>query len=177
MPPDVADALDRMSRGLPSASWVAPEDMHLTLSFLGNVDDGTFVDLGERLTSVWQAPFDLELRGLGHFPPRGPIRQLWVGGSGGLGLGRLRRSVNACAADVGISIPRRKFVPHVTIARFRMPPEEVRLASYLQRHSLVRMSPFPVSGFGLYSSFPSRAGTEHVLEAEYDFVTGAMIRH
>lgn len=176
MPFEVADAFDRMCRGLPHASWVAPEDMHLTLSFLGNVDNNTFVDLGERLNNVLQAPFDLELRGLGHFPPRGPLRQLWVGGHGGLGLDRLQRSVNACAAEVGIPRARRKFVPHVTIARFRTPPEEVRLASYLQRHSLVRMPPFPVSEFGLYSSFPNHVGTEHVLEAEYDFVAGAMIR-
>jgi 2'-5' RNA ligase len=176
MPSELADAFDRMCRGLPHASWVAPEDMHLTLSFLGSVDDGTFVDFGERLTSVRQSPFDLELRGLGHFPPRGPVRQLWVGGCGGLGLDRLRRSVNACATDVGIPIGRRKFVPHVTIARFGTPPEEVRLASYLLRHSLVRMPPFPVSEFYLYSSFPSRDGTEHVLEAEYDFVAGTMTR-
>jgi len=176
MPSELVDAFDRMCRGLPHASWVAPEDMHLTLSFLGSVDDDTFVDIGERLAGVRQAPFDLELRGLGHFPPRGPVRQLWVGGCGGFGLDRLRRSVNACAAEVGIPRVRRKFVPHVTIARFRAPPEQARLASYLQRHSLVRFPPFPVSGFGLYSSFPSKVGTDHLLEAEYDFVAGVMTR-
>jgi hypothetical protein len=41
----------------------------------------------------------------------------------------------------------------------------------------VRFPPFPVSVFGLFSSFPTDVGTEHVLEAEYDFVAGTMIRH
>jgi 2'-5' RNA ligase len=89
---------------------------------------------------------------------------------------RLRRRIDACLAEAGVPAERRKFVPHVTLARFRQPPPEARLAAYLQRHSLVRLPPFPVDSFGLYSSILRSDGAEHLLEAEYNFVTGVMIR-
>lgn len=176
MPEEVVDALGRMFHGLPRARWVTPEDLHLTLRFVGDVDDADFVELGERLSSVRQAPFDLELRGLGHFPPRGPVRQLWVSAAANIGLDRLRRSVNACAAAAGILADARRFVPHVSIARFGTPPEGAFLARFFQRHSLLHIPPFPVDAFGLYSSVLSHAGAEHALEAEYNFVTGMMTR-
>jgi 2'-5' RNA ligase len=177
MPREVVDALGRMFHRLPGARWVMPEDLHLTLRFVGNVDDADFIEFGERLNSVRQAPFDLELRGLGHFPPRGPVRQLWVGVAANPRLDRLRRSVNGCAAETGIGADTRRFVPHISIARFGTPPADAFIARFLQRHSLLRLPPFPVDAFGLYSSVLSHTGAEHVLEAEYNFVTGMMIRH
>jgi len=102
---------------------------------------------------------------------------LWVGVVPSPDLGGGRRRVDARVHEAGVPRDGRKFIPHVTLARFRAPPPEPRLATYLRRHSLFRSSLFPVSSFGLYSSFLRSDGAEHTLEAEYDFVTGAMYRH
>jgi 2'-5' RNA ligase len=176
MPNEIADALDSLTHGLPDAHWTNLDDLHLTLRFIGEADHSTFQEIGEALGGISLAPFELELRGIGMFPPRGPLRQLWVGAAKHPALDRLRRRIDRCAVEAGVQPERRKFVPHVTLARFRQPPSEPRLAAYLQRHSLLRLAPFPVDSFGLYSSMLRANGAEHVLEAAYNFVTGQMFR-
>ena len=177
MPAEIQDALDRLSHGFPDADWTAMDDLHLTLRFIGEVDHSTFYEIGELLMGVTLHPFDLELAGIGQFPPRGALRQLWIGVSPNEALDRLKRRIDRSIAEAGVPLEGRKFVPHVTLARFRQPPSEQRLAAYLRRHYLIRLPPFPVSTFGLHSSVLKASGAEHLLEAEYDFVTGAMTRH
>ena len=71
-PPDeVKDALDRLCEGLPGIRWSDPSQFHLTLRFIGEVEQGTFYEIGEALANVSHAPFELALKGLGQFPPRG----------------------------------------------------------------------------------------------------------
>lgn len=176
MPTEISERLDRLAHGFPDARWTDLDDLHLTLRFIGDVDQSTFYELGELLAGISLAPFALELHGIGLFPPRGPLRQLWIGVEPNPELMRLRRRINACLAEANVPAERRKFVPHVTLARFRQPPSETRLATYLQRHSLARLQPFAVDAFGLYSSILRADGAEHVLEAEYNFVTGMMFR-
>ncbi|MCB9969588.1 MAG: RNA 2',3'-cyclic phosphodiesterase [Geminicoccaceae bacterium] len=176
MPEEVAEALDRLCAGLPDARWTAIDDFHLTVRFIGDVDHSTFYELGQMLAEVTMPPFELELAGLGQFPPRGALRQLWVGLVPNAGLERLRRQVERCVHEVGITPERRKFQPHVTLARFRQPPPPARIAAFLQSRSLFRLPPFPINCFGLYSSHLRRDGAEHILEAEYDFVAGVMER-
>lgn len=176
MPEEVAEALDRLCSGLPDARWTAIDDFHLTIRFIGEVDHSTFYELGEMLARITLPPFELELAGIGQFPPRGALRQLWAGLVPNAGLERLRRQVERCVLEVGVAPERRKFQPHVTLARFRQPPPPTRLAAFLQSRSLLRLPPFPVSRFRLYSSHLRRDGAEHVLEADYDFVAGVMER-
>jgi 2'-5' RNA ligase len=176
MPPEIVEPLDHLAHGFPDARWTDLDDLHLTLRFIGEVEQGTFYNLGEMLAGISLAPFELQLCGIGLFPPRGPLRQLWVGVTANPDLMRLRRRIDACLAEAGVPAERRKFVPHVTLARFRRPPHESRLATYLRRHSLLRLPPFPVDTFCLYSSILRSGGAEHVIEAEYNFVTGVMIR-
>jgi RNA 2',3'-cyclic 3'-phosphodiesterase len=177
MPEEISSALDRLCTGLPDTRWTGSDDFHLTLRFIGDVDHAAFYDIGELLTGIMLPPFDLQLVGLGQFPPRGPLRQLWAGVAPSPDLDRLRRRIDACILEAGVPRDGRKYIPHVTLARFRAPPPEPRLAAYLLRNALFRSSPFPVSSFGLYSSLLRSDGAEHTLEAEYDFVTGAMFRH
>ncbi len=177
MPAEVQDALDRLSHGFPDADWTALDDLHLTLRFIGEVDHSTFYEIGELLMGVTLPPFDLQLAGIGQFPPRGALRQLWIGVAPNEALARLKRRVDRSIVEAGVPREGRRFVPHVTLARFRQPPSEQRLAAFLRRHSLIRLPPFPVSSFGLHSSILKPSGAEHLLEAEYDFVTGSMTRH
>ncbi|HEX6014192.1 MAG TPA: RNA 2',3'-cyclic phosphodiesterase [Geminicoccaceae bacterium] len=177
LPEDVLDALDRLCEGLPGVRWSDPGQFHLTLRFLGEVEQGTFYEVGEALAGVSHPPFELALKGLGQFPPRGAPHTLWAGVDDPAGtLPTLRRRIERALGEVGLEPERRKFAPHVTLGRFKAPPPEERLASYLFRRNLFRTERFPVSSFGLYSSQLRPEGSRYTLEADYDFVTGVAER-
>jgi 2'-5' RNA ligase len=176
IPEEVASSLERLCVGLPDVRWTDPDDFHLTLRFIGEVDPPTFHDIGTALAEVSARPFEVTLRGIGHFPPRGEPTTLWVGADGGEPLAALRRRVDRALADVGVGPEPRRFQPHVTLARFRRPPPENRLGAFLRNSSLYRSASFPVSGFSLWSSVLRPEGALHALEAEYDFVSGTMER-
>ena len=153
MPEEVAAQLERLCVGLPATRWTDPEQFHLTLRFIGEVQQGTFYEIGEALTAVSHIPIELRLKGLGQFPPRGAQHTLWVGVDDPAGaLPALRRKIERALDEAGLEPERRKYEPHVTLGRFRSPPPEERLASYLFRRTLIRTEAFPVSSFGLYSS-------------------------
>lgn len=176
IPSDVADLIDRIATGLPTARWIDLHNLHLTLRFVGDVDHSTFYEIGESLAGISMAPLELELSGVMCLPPRGLVRQLSIGISANSALARLRQRVDRCVTASGAPPDRRKFVPHVTFARFNLPPADVQLAAFLRRHASVRLPPFPVTSFGLYSSVLRPKGAEHALEADYNFVTGHMAR-
>lgn len=176
LPDETVAELDRLCVGLPGARWTPVDGFHLTLRFIGEVDHQTFCDIGEGLASVSLRPFEMRLKGLGEFPPRGPMHTLWAGVEAPEGLMQLRRRVDRVLEEVGVERERRKFVPHVTLARFREPPPHERYASWLARRALFRTAPFPVSHFTLCSSILRPDGAEHLPEASYDFVSGVAER-
>jgi 2'-5' RNA ligase len=110
-------------------SWVAPDNLHLTLRFLGEVAE----DLGRRVQEAFTAPFavpvfELELARAGTFPPAGPARVLWLGvASGGDELARLHAEIEARLEPFPFEREDRPYRAHLTIGRFRTPaPARVR---------------------------------------------------
>lgn len=176
IPDEVAESLERLCVGLPDVRWTEPEDFHLTVRFIGEVDTPTFLEIGSALAQVSSPPFDVRLHGIGHFPPRGEPTTLWIGADGGEPLLALRRRIDRALAAVGVGPEPRKFHPHVTLARFRRPPPENRLGAFLRNTGLYRSPSFAVSGFSLWSSVLRPEGALHALEASYDFVSGHMER-
>ena len=172
LPDDVTAQVARLCAGLPGIRWLDADQLHLTLRFVGEVAHDVFVDIGQGLAEVSARPFELRLKGLGMFPPRGAPHTLWVGVSEPEGLTQLKRRVDRVVEDAGVESERRKFQPHVTIGRLREPPPEPRLGSWLAGRSLFTSSPFLVSGFTLYSSHLRADGPLHTREAVYDFVSG-----
>lgn len=172
LPEDIAGQVERLCVGLPDVRWAGPDDLHVTLRFIGEVDEPTYEEIGEALAHVSAPPFELQLQGIGHFPPRGDPTTLWIGVSPSEGLQTLKRRVDRQLASLGIAADTRKFAPHLTVARMRGPLPENRLGSFLKRLSLYRSDPFTVSGFTLYSSFLRTDGAIHTPEATYDFVRG-----
>lgn len=176
MPEEIADQLDGLCHGLPAIRWADPGAFHLTLRFLGEVEQGTFVEIGVALAAISRPPFDLRLKGLGTFPPRGAPQTLWAGVEPSEALTALRRRIDRALDAIGVAPDRRRFVPHVTIGRFRALPPEARFGSWLGPRALFRSSSFPVSRFALFSSVLRPEGPLHCVEADYDFVTGVMER-
>ncbi len=100
--------------------WVHPEDLHLTLKFIGDIAPSALraLEAGLERVAARSVPFPLRLDGAGTFgPPRAP-RVLWAGLAGGLqALHRLQADVERQAAEAGYAPEARAFAPHVTLAR------------------------------------------------------------
>ena len=166
LPERIKHELAVISFGLPQARWVPPEQIHLTLRFIGEVDGALFKDLKSCLESVSGSSFPLTLNGLGCFPPRRDPQVLWVGIEKSVELMALRKNVDSCLSKLGIAPEQRKFVPHITLARTRKTPL-ARMARFLIDHTLFRLPEFTVSNFHLYSSILTPKGAQHRHEAEY----------
>lgn len=109
---------------LPAARWVPPENLHLTLRFLGATDEAAIPGLVEVLRPAFAAgePLELRVSGAGTFPPGRPARVAWVGIEGGPGLRDLQRRVSGAAAEaLSLEPERRPFHAHATLARPRKP--------------------------------------------------------
>lgn len=121
----VAELRQRVERRAPAArlTWVAGDRMHLTVRFIGEVDERQAAAVGQALRDPLPIePFDLSWRGIGVFPPRGAPRVLWVGADHGAAQVRdLEREVSARLAKAGIAPEERAYRAHVTLARVREP--------------------------------------------------------
>ena len=172
LPSDVKERLRPLCGGLPGARWVDGDQLHLTLRFIGEVDGGVLRDVREQLGTVRSAPFSLVLQGVGHFPPRGQPRVVWVGLEKSGPLGVLHGRVESALADAGLERDGRKFSPHITLARLKETPAS-RVGRYLEEFGLFRTDPFTVDAFILYSSTLTRHGAVHTPEATYPLIAGS----
>lgn len=168
---DLPDELKReiagiSDRQLSGARWIPGAQLHLTLRFIGDADDMQFQEIKRGLESVREEPFTLNLKGVGHFPPGREPRVLWVGVEESDQLNSMQKSVEQQLVNIGIEADRRRFSPHITIARLRDTPHS-RVASLEERHRQFSAGPFPVEEFYLYSSIISREGAIHRREAVY----------
>jgi 2'-5' RNA ligase len=122
LPDETRNSLEKMSFGIPGAKWIDPQQVHLTVRFIGEVDGSTFLDIKKSLEDISMGPFSIELKGVGHFPPRGKPRVLWVGIEHNQALQSLKKKVDHALARISIEPEGRKFSPHITLARLKNSP-------------------------------------------------------
>lgn len=167
LPDEVRERLAVMASGLPAARWVRQENYHITLRFIGEVDNHVGHDIDDALSGIHMPEFELALAGIGQFGEGRKLRSLWAGVEGGEPLARLQTKVENAVVRAGIQPEGRKFKPHVTLARFKDSPGP-KIGEYLHGHGLFRSQPFMVRDFVLYSSFLSREGAIYRPEAVYE---------
>jgi 2'-5' RNA ligase len=165
IPPDVADSLALLRGGLPGARWIDAENYHLTLRFIGDIDDALAHEVAMMLGQVRRPGFDLRLGGLTAFGGRKP-RALVASVEQSLPLTELQAEQERLLQRLGLEPEGRKFTPHVTLARLRDSSSR-QVADYLASSGLFRSRDFPVSQFVLFSSRSSVGGGPYVAEATY----------
>ncbi len=114
-----------------SVNWLKPENMHLTLKFLGEVDDGRVAEIAARVREPYgTAAFDASFAGVGLFPPTGPARVIWIGMTAGVEpLKAIQEEVERRLGPLGFPAEKRPFQAHLTLGRFRVPaPRTIRPA-------------------------------------------------
>ena len=164
IPFEIGQSLALLRGGLPGARWVAPENYHLTLRFIGDIDDTLAEEIADLLDKVERPAFDLQIDGLDSFGGNKP-RAVVAAVPSVTQLVELQADHERIMKRIGLQ-PERKYKPHVTLARLRDTSSR-QVAEFLSTRQPFRSSSFPVSRFVLYSSRASVGGGPYVIEAEY----------
>lgn len=172
IPGDITRDLDMMKGGVFGARWIERDSQHLTLRFIGDIDDALARDLAEALDQVSTPPFELRLKGMGAFGGPKP-HALYAGVAGGPELRRLQGSIERVCQQVGLAPEARKFTPHVTLARLKH-AEPGNVQRFIADHNLYESRAFEVTEFVLYSARPSRGGGPYAVEELYPLGNGGM---
>ena len=152
--------------GVPGARWVPPENYHVTLRFIGEAPGHLAEEIDHALAALQAPAFDLTLSGIGTFGKGGRSQTLWLGVERNDMLERLQGKIETALQRCGLEPERRRFQPHVTLARLEN-TSEAKLAAFVQAHNLFRSDPFLVDHYTLFSSLLGKDHAVYRPEVEY----------
>jgi 2'-5' RNA ligase len=174
IPPSVVQSLAMMRGGLPGARWIDPENYHLTLRFIGDIDAALAREIVGVLGRVHRRPFELRIEGLTSFGGRKP-RAVVAAVTQAAPLMELQAEHDRLLQRLGLEPEGRKYTPHVTLARLR-DTSSWQVADYLAARGHFRSSNFEVERFVLFSSRASVGGGPYVVEEAYPLAEPALRR-
>lgn len=166
-PDTVKEQIADICFGIQNARWVPFDQIHLTLRFIGEVDKAAFEEIKSVLQTLHAEKFELSLKGAGYFPPRKDPRVLWIGIKKSDPLIRLFNRIERLLKLIGLEPEKRKFHPHVTIARIKDKIHISKIMPFIAQNSLFSVPNIPIDEFFLYSSKLNRDGAIHHMEATY----------
>jgi 2'-5' RNA ligase len=168
VPEEIARDLAPVRAAIPFGRVVPAENLHLTLAFLGDVAEALLEEVHFALQTLRQPDFEISLAGLDTFGADRPAT-LNIIAEANPGLSELQKRVRSRLHGVGLDIERRRFVPHVTLARFpksMTPDENGRIGRFLAARADLRLPPYRASAFCLYESILTTEGPHYeVLES------------
>jgi 2'-5' RNA ligase len=169
LPWTLREQLSGLATGLQGARWIAPENYHVTLRFIGEMPGHRAAEIDAALAALRARGFALELAGVGAFDRGGRPASLWAGVARNPALDHLQSKVETALQRAGVPAERRRFAPHVSLARVDGTPPG-RLAAWMQAHNLFRTAPVPVEHFTLFSSRLGKEQSVYTPEVEYALV-------
>ena len=172
LPRSMRTRLSFLGGGLPGVRWVPPENYHLTLRFIGELPSWRAEEVDQALAGLRAPSFSLELKGVGTFEKAGRVSSLWVGVDRSPALDHLQAKVETALQRAGLERERRRFQPHVTLARLGDGIAPGKVAAWVQAHNLFRSEPMRVEHFTLFSSLLGKEQAAYSPEVEYELVTG-----
>jgi RNA 2',3'-cyclic 3'-phosphodiesterase len=163
--------LQPKSRG---ARWVRPENLHITLKFIGHVGNEKLSPIQSALSSIHAAqPIELHFRGMGFFPNEHRPRAFWCGVAASPNLAELAADIDRALVPLGIEAEKRPFTPHLTLARFKSDEgvrEVVRAATGMKSTDFGAATE---TNFHLYESLLKSTGAQYNRVASFPFVGGS----
>jgi RNA 2',3'-cyclic 3'-phosphodiesterase len=166
VPADIATELNMLQGGVWGARWIEPQDYHITLRFIGDIEERLAREIRMSFENVEARPFTIQLKGVGAFGGNDP-HTIFAGVVESAEIRRLHASLERHCQMAGLPPEGRKFMPHVTLARLRS-PNLANVQEFLARQNLFISRPFEVNQFVLFSSRPSRGGGPYGVVDAYE---------
>lgn len=166
VPPAVGAVLSSLRGGLTGARWIDPENYHITLRFVGDVDERMADRLADILADVRSGPIEVALTALDAFGGDRP-RSIFAAVAPSRALSELQAGHESAARRLGLPPETRKFVPHVTLARLKDTPPEFA-AAFIGSRGRFPTQRYLARRFVLFSSRDSVGGGPYIIEAAYD---------
>jgi RNA 2',3'-cyclic 3'-phosphodiesterase len=165
VPAEIGQTLSNLRGGLPGARWIDPENYHVTLRFIGDIDGMSANEIASMLFRINRKPFEVKLQGLHSFGGRKP-RAVVAAVEPSRPLIELQAELERMMQRMGLDPEGRKFTPHVTLARLHDASSQ-DVADYLSVRGYFPSRTFMASRFVLFSSRASTGGGPYVVEAPY----------
>lgn len=160
LPEEVKSILLRLRSAIPGARWVPREQLHLTLAFLGELDQAELPRLTEALSGIRAAGFELRFGATGCFPNRRQPRVLWVGLEQEPRLENLAAKIRNAVLSCGIPQEERPFSAHITLGRLKLVATR-EVAAFLDQPQKQIIPAVGVKEFILYQSSLTPQGAIH----------------
>jgi 2'-5' RNA ligase len=163
--------LQAKSRG---TRWIKPEDLHITLKFIGHVPDEKLSPIQTALSSIHTAqPVELHFRGMGFFPNEHRPRAFWCGIAASPNLAELAADIDRALVPLGVEAETRPFTPHLTLARFK---SDEGIREVVHAANDMKSTDFGAAtetNFHLYESLLKSTGAQYNRVASLPFVGGS----
>lgn len=140
--------------------WQGPEQMHLTLKFVGEVNHQKATELREKLEEIDYPAFTISIEGVGYFPEGKHPKVVWAGVSENSLLAELHQEVEERCKEIGIPPENRLYRPHITLARAKNVSKRA-VSSFINQHKKFSICDVPVNDFVLYQSKLHADGARH----------------
>lgn len=138
---------------LPGVQLVRPDQMHVTLHFLGEMKPEDILLLKRVMEDVDAPRFDLSITGIGTFPSKGPPRIVWAGVQQQPLLEALQQELGESLQEsISFQPEQRPYHPHITLARIKSPARRHQLEDYFDHETTFSIPAVPIDRFVLYDS-------------------------
>lgn len=161
IPDDLKKMLGSLRTDIHGARWLTVDQIHLTLAFLGEVDEVSVERLTGKLSRIQGHAFEIRFSRTGCFPDRRRPRVLWIGLNPEPYLNDLAAKVREAVLACGIPQEERPFSPHITLARLKHLPSG-EFDAFFDQNSKVELPPFSVREFILFQSRLTQQGALHI---------------
>ena len=155
----LSEYMERERALAPEARWARVEGLHVTLKFIGHVDDAVVEQIKAALASIKAAPFEVKFTDVGFFPNPNAARVFWAGVDGGDHLPRLASTIDAALEKLGFPRETKPYHPHLTLARTSSRP--LRELKPLLTDPPPQFGTMTAREFFLYQSQPQKGGSKY----------------
>ena len=158
-----------ISDGIDGARWIHPENFHLTMRFIGSVNEDRADELKAVLSTISAPPINVSIHGVGTFPElptKYPLNVLWTGVEETEEMRDLAAAIDKHVVMTGSKPEERPFHAHITVARIKF-ADRGDVVSWLDEHDDLELPGFTARKFHLMESFPGPMGVEYRELASY----------
>lgn len=146
---------DRLKKSSADISWTRPDGMHLTLKFLGEIEENRITKIETAMNSACAGinPFSLDVSGIGVFPDIRRPRVVWIGlNENGNNLTKMQRDIENQLEETGFPAEKRRFTAHITLGRVRSNRNLSQLLKIMDEEKNAEIGSFSVSNVHLMKS-------------------------